>query len=61
VQIVEVRDESGLLWVRYAERGSSPGAMVLQALTSPFYLVSVPARPGGVRFEQISSSPRPIR
>jgi len=43
VQIVEVRDESGL------------------ALTSPFYLVSVPARPGGVWFEQISSSPRPIR
>jgi hypothetical protein len=61
VQIVEVRDESGVLSIRYAERGPSPGAMVLQALTAPFYLASVPARRGEVRFEQISASPRPIR
>ena len=61
VQIVEVRDEPGVLWVKYSERGPSPSAMVLQALTSPFYLISVPARRGDVRFEQMAASPRAIR
>jgi hypothetical protein len=61
VQIVDVRDRQGALWVKYAESTPSPGAMVMQVLTTPFCMVSVPARDGDVRFEQVPAPLRPYR
>ena len=58
VQIMEVREEPDGLRVKYAERAPAPGAMVMQVLTSPFSLISVPARTGDVRFEQVPAAPQ---
>jgi hypothetical protein len=57
VQIVEVRDEQGVLVVRYSEHRPSPRAMVRQVLTAPFVIVSVPPDAGRVRFEAVTALP----
>lgn len=61
VQIIELREEQDALVARYAERAPSPDAMVMQVLTSPFAMVSVPARVGDVRFEQVAVPRRRFR
>lgn len=61
VQIVEVGELQDALRVKYTERAPAPGAMVTQVLTSPFALVSVPARSVEVRFEQVVARPHPFR
>jgi hypothetical protein len=61
VQFVEVREDSGEMWVKYAERRPSPRTPVLQVLTAPFVLVSVPKHEGSVRFGEVTVLPRAIR
>lgn len=61
VQIVEVREGSGELSVKYAERRPSPTNPVMQVLTAPFALVSIPKREGSVRFAEVPVLPRSIR
>jgi hypothetical protein len=51
VQVVEVVSEQEVLIVKYSESRPSPRAMVMQVLTAPFALVSVPAHAGSVQFE----------
>jgi hypothetical protein len=57
VQVVEVVSEQEVLVVKYSERRPSPRAMVMQVLTAPFAIVSVPAHAGSVRFEPVMVSP----
>ena len=57
VQVVEVVSEQEVLVVKNSERRPSPRAMVMQVLTAPFAIVSVPAHAGSVRFEPVMVSP----
>lgn len=57
VRIVEVRAQENALLVAYAEHRPSPRASVMQVLTAPFELVSVPRNEGEVRFERAAATP----
>ena len=58
VQVTKLRPEGEALVVEYAERTPGPDAMVTQALTSPFQIVSVPKHAGELRFEPVGSPAR---
>ncbi len=57
VQVVELRIEQEVLIVTYSEHRPSPRTMLMQVLTAPFCIVSVPMHAGSVRFEAVAASP----
>ena len=56
VEIVTVRREATGIVIEYVERTPAPDALVTQALTSPFHLVTL-ERVEPVRFSRISPPP----
>lgn len=53
IEVVGAREEGGALVVRYRETRPSPRSVAAQVLTSPYHIVTFPARAGDVRFEKI--------
>ena len=56
VEVVAMRRDGEALVVEYVERTPGPGALVTQALTSPFHIVSLPVHAGPVVFSRGSPS-----
>ena len=52
IEVVGAREEGGALVVQYRETRPPPGSVAAQILTSPYHLVTLPARAGDVRFEK---------
>ena len=53
VDIVSVRAQGATTVVEYRERRPDPDAFLLQALTAPFHLVSIPRRDGAIEFRKV--------
>ena len=53
IDVVGAREEGGALVVQYRETRPPPRSVAAQILTSPYHIVTLPARGGGVRFEKI--------
>ena len=53
IEVVGAREEGGALVVQYRETRPPPGSVAAQILTSPYHIVTFPARPGTVKFEKI--------
>jgi hypothetical protein len=53
VKVEQVVESAGGLEVVYRVTGPAPGAIVSQALTSPFQIIAVASRPGPVRFRRL--------
>ena len=53
IEVVGAREEGGALVVQYRETRPPPRSVTAQILSSPYHLVTFPARAGTVRFEKI--------
>ena len=53
VDIVSVRAQGATTVVEYRERRPDPDAFLLQALTAPFHLVSIPRRDGAIELRKV--------
>ena len=53
IEVIGAREEGGALVVQYRETRPSPRSITAQILTSPYHIVTVPARAGDVKFEKI--------
>ena len=53
VKVDQVVESAGGLEVVYRVTGPAPGAIVSQALSSPFQIIAVASRPGPVRFRRL--------
>ena len=53
IDVVGAREEGGALVVQYRETRPPPRSVAAQILTSPYHIVTLPARGGDVRFEKI--------
>jgi len=53
IEVVGAREEGGALVVQYRETRPPPRSITAQILTSPYHIVTFPARAGAVRFEKI--------
>ena len=53
IEVVGAREEGGALVVQYRETRPPPRSVAAQILTSPYHIVTFPARPGTVKFEKI--------
>ena len=53
VAVEQVTESASGIEVVYRVTPPPPGSMVSQALTSPFQIIAVPARPGPVRFRRL--------
>jgi hypothetical protein len=58
VEIVGVRTQNKELVVEYVQRQPGRGTMVVQILTEPYHLVSVPQHEGTVRFVHVPDTRR---
>ena len=53
IEVVGAREEAGALVVQYRETRPPPRSVAAQILTSPYHIVTLPARGWNVRFEKI--------
>jgi hypothetical protein len=52
IEILDWREESGALVVRYRETRPAKGLLTAQVITSAYAIVALPRRDGAVRFER---------